>query len=267
MARSSRLLLAVLAAALPAIAAAEGLYLYAIPTAVGPRGVAAEGPLRIRAFVPDPPAVSAALPAATRSVAADHVELELAAYPELEPRAPEGYRVASFVVDFDEPEVKTLRAELVARYGASPSLDDLRRFTSESIPHKSLDRGWDLASRVARSGAGDCTEHAVLLTALARAVGRPARVIVGALIARVDGATLGLGHAWAEIYDGDRWVPVDATPIADEFEGLAYLPLVVLEDEGPGYALDLGRQMQHSWVRRIEVEGGTVSARRDAASR
>ncbi len=263
MGRSSWLLLSALALALPGVAAAGGLYLHSIPTTV--RGAAAgDGPLRIRAFVADPPALAASLSASAGSVGADHVEIELASYPELEPRAPERYRTASFVIDFDEPAVRALRDELAARHGDSPSLDALRRFTGESIPRKSMDRGWDLASRVAHSGAGDCTEHAVLLTALARAVGRPARVAVGLLIARIDGEPRAFGHAWAEIHEGGHWVPVDATPIAEEVQGPAYLPLSLLTDEGPGYALALGRGLQRSWVRRVEVGGGAVPAGADS---
>jgi hypothetical protein len=254
--RSSRLLAWAFAAALPGVAAAEGLYLHSIPTTASARGSPAlDGPLRIRAFVADPDALAGSLPAAARSVGADHVEIDLASYPELEPRAPERYRAASFVIDFDEPAVRALHAALVTRHGDSPSLDELRRFTGASIPRKSMERGWDLASRVARSGAGDCTEHAVLLTALARAAGRPARVAVGVVIAWIDGEPRALGHAWAEIHEGGRWVPVDATPIADEVEGLAYLPLSLLQDEGPGYAMGLGRGMQRTWVRRVEVGG------------
>jgi hypothetical protein len=216
--------------------------------------------LRVRAFVADPAALGELLASTARRVGADHVELELAAYPELEPREPERYRAASFVIDFDEPAVERLRAGLVARHGDSPSLAALRRFASDSIPHKSMERGFDLASRVARSGAGDCTEHAVLLAALARSVGRPARVALGLLIARIEGEPRALGHAWAEIHEGGRWVLVDATPIADELEAPVYLPLSLLLDEGPGYAVGLGRGIQRGWVRRVELEGAALPA-------
>ena len=251
-----------LGAAFPTLAAAEGLYLHSIPTTALARDAAAQRkPLRLRVFVADPSALAASLPGAARSIGAGHVEVELAGYPELEPSAPERYRAASFVIDFDEPDVRALRDELVARHGAAPSVDALRRFAGDSIPDKSLDRGFDLASRVARTGAGDCTEHAVLLTALARAVGRSARVAVGLLLARIDGSPQALGHAWSEIHEGGRWLPVDATPIADEVEELAYLPLSLLGDEGPGYSVALGRGIQRSWVRRVEVSGGAFPAR------
>ena len=257
MGRSSAILATALLAALPAVAAAEGLHLYRIPTTASAQTRIAPGaPLRIRAYVADPKALAASLATAVRSVAADHVAIELSGYPELEPSAPEGYRAASFVIDFDQPEVRALQEQLTARYGASPSLEELRRFTGQSIPRKSAQRGWDTASRVAGSGIGDCTEHAVLLTALARAMGRPARVALGLAIVRHEGEPLALGHAWAEIHEAGHWVPVDATPIADEAERPVYLPLLLLADEGPGYAFAIARQMQRSWVRQVDLGVG-----------
>src|SRR5262245_6703518 len=257
---SSRPRVWLLAVALPGHAAAQGLYLHEIPTELDAGSAGRDGPLRVRAFVADPPALAAALPAAARVVGGDHIEIELAAYPELEPREPERYRAGTFVIDYDEPAMRRLRETLVSRYGDAPSLEQLRRFAGDSIPRKSMSRGFDLASRVARTGTGDCTEHAVLLTALARAVGRPARVALGLLIVRMEGEAHALGHAWAEIYDGAHWVPVDATPVADETLGLAYLPLSLLTDEGPGYTAGLGRRLQRGWVQRVEVAGGAVAA-------
>ncbi len=58
--------------------------------------------------------------------------------------------------------------------------------------------------------AGDCTEHALLFVALARAAGVPAREVSG--VAYVDGSRPHFGwHAWAEAHDGHQWVSVDPT--------------------------------------------------------
>ena len=62
---------------------------------------------------------------------------------------------------------------------------------------------------------GDCNEHAVLFTALARAAGIPTRVAVG--LAWSDDLHGFYYHAWPEVYVG-RWIPMDPTlgqPIAD----------------------------------------------------
>jgi hypothetical protein len=61
------------------------------------------------------------------------------------------------------------------------------------------------AREVLRTRRGDCNEHAVLLTALARAAGIPARVAAGVVYAG-DGFYY---HAWTEFWLG-RWVSADA---------------------------------------------------------
>lgn len=61
------------------------------------------------------------------------------------------------------------------------------------------------AREVLRSRRGDCNEHAVLVAALARAAGIPARVVAGAVWAE-DGF---LYHAWVEFWLG-RWTSADA---------------------------------------------------------
>ena len=57
---------------------------------------------------------------------------------------------------------------------------------------------------------GDCTEHTLLLTTLARAVGIPARSVSG-LVYMGDAYRAFGGHAWNEVVIDGRWVPVDAT--------------------------------------------------------
>lgn len=72
-------------------------------------------------------------------------------------------------------------------------------------------RGSATATEVLQNGAGDCTEHAVLVVALMRAAGIPARVVDGIVFASgPDGSGMAGYHAWAEIWLG-RWIGVDAT--------------------------------------------------------
>lgn len=72
-------------------------------------------------------------------------------------------------------------------------------------------RGSATASEVLQNGAGDCTEHAVLVVALMRAAGIPARVVDGIVILSMpDGSAVAGYHAWAEIWLG-QWIGVDAT--------------------------------------------------------
>jgi hypothetical protein len=77
------------------------------------------------------------------------------------------------------------------------------------LTRKNLSSNLATASEVVRSREGDCTEHAVLLTALLRARGVPARVVVGLVYGEELQAFI--GHAWTEAWLGGRWVPLDAT--------------------------------------------------------
>jgi hypothetical protein len=62
------------------------------------------------------------------------------------------------------------------------------------------------ALEVLRTRAGDCNEHATLLTALLRAAGIPARLAVGLVYTRDKFYY----HAWSEAYLGE-WISMDAT--------------------------------------------------------
>ncbi len=142
---------------------------------------------------------------------------------------------ATFVIDFDEPPVASLAAP------NDSSVEDLRQLVFEHISEKTYARGYDIASRVARTGSGDCTEHAVLLAALARANGFPARVVFGMLLVEADEVIRAYGHAWTEIHTEGRWQVLDATlPAAPETEGWTrYVPIMPLVNEGPGYMMGL----------------------------
>ncbi|MEO0422688.1 MAG: transglutaminase domain-containing protein [Pseudomonadota bacterium] len=148
---------------------------------------------------------------------------------------------ASFVIDFDEPELAPLDAQakdLDPASDAPPATADLARLVFEALPEKTYARSFDLASQAVRAGAGDCTEHSVLLAALSRAQGLPARVVFGALI--VAEANAAYGHAWNEVFVDGAWRLVDATlPDAEEQATLFYVPMATFDNEGPGYTLGL----------------------------
>jgi transglutaminase-like putative cysteine protease len=232
-------------------ARAGGLYLHVLPAVARPGARLDAAGLRVSAYASDPRALAERFASGVRAVERDHIELALHAYPQLLPLEPGHFRGPSFVIDFEEPALGALRSQL--RPDATSS-ESLKRLVDAAIPDKSMARGWDLASQVATSGSGDCTEHAVLLTALARAAGRPARVALGLLLVQQRGSVHALGHAWSELWDEGRWHPVDATPVPRQVDAIAYLPTAILLDEGPGYALELTRGMQTTWVQRVLVE-------------
>lgn len=89
----------------------------------------------------------------------------------------------------------------------------MRRLVRAHIDRKELDRLFDSASRAARAGHGDCSEHAVLLAAMLRSAGIPARVAIGLVDA--DGLAgrrnVFAWHMWTRAWVDGRWVDLDAT--------------------------------------------------------
>lgn len=219
-----------------------GLYLFRVPAA---RGAGPLGPrLEAELEVANPDRLAGRLAATSVTVLAvtdDGVRVAIDMIETLVGEPLPRHTEASFVVDFDEPAVLDLGTRMREKYGASPSRDELTEFVDATIATKSYRRSFDLASQVARSHEGDCTEHAVLLAAMARSVHRPARVVLGVMLLENDGALLAFGHAWAEIHDGQTWHIADATFPERLLAGARprYLPLMELANEGPGYGLGL----------------------------
>ena len=58
---------------------------------------------------------------------------------------------------------------------------------------------------------GDCTEHSLLLAALARSIGIPTRLVYGLVyVLGSDGKPALLWHEWDEVFAGE-WISVDPT--------------------------------------------------------
>jgi hypothetical protein len=83
----------------------------------------------------------------------------------------------------------------------------LEKWVSTKMTSLGVSSAFATAAEVARTLKGDCTEHAVLLAALARARGIPARVAIGLVYLRQEF----LYHMWTEVYIDDKWIPLDAT--------------------------------------------------------
>ncbi|UCG15713.1 MAG: transglutaminase domain-containing protein [Phycisphaerales bacterium] len=90
--------------------------------------------------------------------------------------------------------------------------DRLRRYVTDTISDKNLSVGFATASEVARNRQGDCSEHAVLLAALGRAVGIPSRVVYGIVYVPTFQATDNVFgfHMWVQFFIGEKWVDFDA---------------------------------------------------------
>lgn len=88
----------------------------------------------------------------------------------------------------------------------------LRAYLTDAIDTKGMDIGYASALDTLESKKGDCTEHAVLLTAFARSLGIPARVVTGLVyVDRFAGANrVFIPHAWTQAWINGRWVSFDS---------------------------------------------------------
>ena len=85
----------------------------------------------------------------------------------------------------------------------------LSKWVAENIAGE-LPGGISAINTLKTQGA-ECGGHSRLLAAFCRAVGIPARVVVGCMFTNHYSGSFGQ-HAWTEVYMGDNgWIPVDAT--------------------------------------------------------
>lgn len=95
-----------------------------------------------------------------------------------------------------------LRADLAAHHLVDYLYKNIKKVPTMGIPS---------AKEVLKVGQGDCNEHTVLYTALARSLGLPTRMVAGIVYSESGYGGGGfLYHAWPEVWLGE-WVPVDPT--------------------------------------------------------
>jgi hypothetical protein len=109
--------------------------------------------------------------------------------------------------DFDRPAVAARAAQIVA--GATSDRERADRIVQWVYTNLGKDLSTELAtaSQVLDRQRGDCTEHTLLVVALARAAGLPARDVGGLMYE--DTTARFYWHAWAQIAIDGRWVAVD----------------------------------------------------------
>jgi hypothetical protein len=152
---------------------------------------------------------------------------------ELEP-----YLRATPMYQADDPILMEVAKGLVKDTdNASEAARAIMNFVRGHLRSGSGDTGSASARQAYDEEQGDCTEHAALFVALARAAGLPARGINGLtyISANRNRAIWGF-HAWAEVWLGE-WVPVDTT--VQEL-GLS-ARFIKLSIEEPGHTHGAGR--------------------------
>lgn len=132
-------------------------------------------------------------------------------------------RLANGLVQSDDPAVVALAKQAVPDesdpWRLAIALESLVR---RHVQPKQFSQAMATAAEVARSGEGDCTEHAVLLAAVCRARGLPARVAIGLVYAESLGGFA--YHMWNEVWIDGQWIPLDAT-LARQGIGAGHLKL------------------------------------------
>jgi transglutaminase-like putative cysteine protease len=161
------------------------------------------------------------------------------------------HRRPSWVIDYDQPAFAPAVEAVRAQLGARPSAAALTGFAAAYLNKKGYSRAFDLASRVAVTREGDCTEHAVFLAALLRSFGIPARAMLGLVVLAPRGRAVAFGHMWVEAWVNGRWVVADAA--VPDAVASAHLPVGELAEEGPSYPLALARLLQSMAFERLEL--------------
>lgn len=122
----------------------------------------------------------------------------------------DGDRNSNVLIQSDDSKVVELAKEVAADEKDPWKLAvALEKHVRDSMKMADFSQALASAAEVARTRRGDCTEYSVLLAALARARGLPARVVVGLVyVPALDGFGF---HMWNEVWIKDRWIPLDAT--------------------------------------------------------
>lgn len=157
------------------------------------------------------------------------------------------YKKDSFVIDISEKSTQAFIEGFNIPESDSNIPINIEAYVSRFIENPTYEHGFNIASRVADNKSGDCTEYAVLTTALSRALQMPARLVFGTVFIESDSAVEAVGHAWTEIWHDEKWHLIDAALLGIEdganSSRVYYLPISSLADEGPGFGFSIATSM------------------------
>jgi hypothetical protein len=118
------------------------------------------------------------------------------------------YTGPTMFIQSDQPEIVSLAERIKSERTAAMEIANAIKFWVSTNIEQTSTADSNSALTVLRNRKGDCTEHAILFVALARALQIPARD-VGGLVYTTDEELAFGWHAWAEFHDGRQWVSVD----------------------------------------------------------
>lgn len=158
------------------------------------------------------------------------------------------------------PVIKKMAAEAIGSdTDAMRVAVRLERYVRRTIKSKNMSLAMATAAETADRKTGDCSEHAVLLAALARAVGMPSRVVVGLAYSQ-PGPDEGFEyHMWTEVFAGE-WVPLDAALFGHDATHIAIARSKLEEQD----LLELDQALNR-YLGKVRVEILEMSHERSAA--
>jgi hypothetical protein len=122
------------------------------------------------------------------------------------------YRKSNPWIESDHPRIRALARRAPVSANLDTRMRALVKEVNEHMRGATDYVGYATALEAEASRSGDCTEHALLLAAVARASGFSARVVSGlAYSGRFTGRhDVFSPHAWVQVWDGRRWASYDS---------------------------------------------------------
>jgi len=177
------------------------------------------------------------------------------------------YREPSAMIDTDDVLIAKLVNRACKNIGDDPRkrAEAMRAFVHSHISAKDLDTAFASASETARMRSGDCSEHAVLLCAMLRADGIPARAASGLVYADAFAGESDIfgWHMWSQALIDNHWIDFDAT-LEKRFDAAHILIGTTSLAQG-ALSTDLAVAMKLLGNLQIEVIDVTYSPKPDGA--
>jgi Transglutaminase-like superfamily len=149
----------------------------------------------------------------------------------------------------DDPKIKELSNKIRGdKKDACAMVEKFTRYVYARLQKRNT-ATFSNALETLKAGFGDCGEHAVLLGALLRAAGVPARVVLG--LVYVEAKKAYMYHAWVMARAGE-WVFADAALGAFPAYG-NYIPLII-DDTGSG-AMRIARLIGRINIKYVTLDG------------
>lgn len=120
------------------------------------------------------------------------------------------YKKATEYIDINDEIIQKANELVAGKTDWFEAVNEIAVYVYDTMAYdKEFINSQQKASWVMKNKRGVCDEYTVLFLALVRALGIPARYISGIAYSNIEN-DFG-NHAWAEVYNGNEWIPFDTT--------------------------------------------------------